>query len=484
MNVLIVSYFNSWITHFATELEIAQKHLDRGDRVFFLACDSSLKYCEANPQGSVRRCDRCRLRRTRSLGLLSGAVTEFRLGDFLPESTGDMESAAMAEISGIHDAENFVHNGHDLGNAALSSAIWNARDPLCETEQSLGQLRRYVVTALRSYIGVSEFLRQHPSMEAAYVFNGRFASSRGALRACQETAGLEVYTHERGANIGKYMMFRNEMVHSRALWTSEILRTWNSSGEAERMESGASFFESRRRGANKEWVSYIGRQTAGKLPASWNPDRTNVVIFNSSEDEFVGLGEEWKNPIYESQSEGIGKIIRDCQSLYPEMRFYLRVHPNLIGVINRDMRQIRGLAKSDTPNLEVIDPESDVCTYSLIDACSKSLTFGSTTGVEATYWGKVSILAGHSFYGDLDAAYRVGSHAELVELLGKELVPKPKVNAIKYGHYLMTFGEDFVHWKATDFSNGLFKGQSLKREPRSLLVRRLMVAYQDLRRRG
>lgn len=105
-------------------------------------------------------------------------------------------------------------------------------------------------------------------------------------------------------------------------------------------------------------------------------------------------------------------------------------------------------------------------------------------GVEATFWGKPSILAGRSFYEDMDASYQVGSHEELMNLIGSDIEPKPKIHAIRYGYYTKTFGEDFKYWKATDYSTGTFKGQSLKREPSSMLVRRLMVAYQDLRRRG
>lgn len=485
MNILIVSYFNSWITHFATELEIAQVHLDRGDRVEFLVCDASLTCCEANPDGLVHRCDRCRLRRSEALKLLTTSVREHALGDYLPAGIKGIEDEMLARLGTVEQAESYTYEGHDLGNAALSSAIWDARDPLCESPRAFERMRRYAVSSLRSYLGVKAFLQRHAGFERVYVFNGRFASARGALRACQEISGLEVFTHERGANIGKYATFRNTLVHDRALWTQNILDSWNQAEDPRRAtELGSQYFVARRNGVNEDWVSYIQQQSSGKLPASWDRNQLNIAIFNSSEDEFVGLGKEWKNPIYETQSDGIRRIVEDSLARHPNAKFYLRVHPNLTGVDNQDTRRIAALAGMGLPNLEVIPADSDICSYSLVDACDKAITFGSTMGAEATFWGKVSLLAGHSFYGDIDAAYKLGSHQELVEMIGCALEPKPQVNAIKYGHYLMTFGDDFKYWKATGFSSGTFMGRDLGCEPRSMFVRRLMLAARDLRRRA
>ena len=233
----------------------------------------------------------------------------------------------------------------------------------------------------------------------------------------------------------------------------------------------------RREGRNLECASYIGRQTQGSLPAGWNAQRRNVVIFNSSEDEFVGMGKEWCNPIYAMQADGVRRITADAVARHPGVMFYLRMHPNLIGVDNRDTRLCHELASAATPNLVVVPPDSDIATYALLEAADSVITFGSTVGVEATYWGKPSLLAGHAFYEDLDAAYVARTHEHLLDLIGEAAEPKPRVNALKYGHYQMTFGEDFRYWVAEDFSHGSFRGKSIKCEPKSWLVARLMMAF-------
>jgi hypothetical protein len=76
-------------------------------------------------------------------------------------------------------------------------------------------------------------------------------------------------------------------------------------------------------------------------------------------------------------------------------------------------------------NLCVIWPEENIDSYCLIDNCEKTITFGSSTGLEATYWGKPSILADYSLFEAFDYAYRPDSHEDLLTLLREQnLRPK------------------------------------------------------------
>jgi hypothetical protein len=117
----------------------------------------------------------------------------------------------------------------------------------------------------------------------------------------------------------------------------------------------------------------------------------------------------------------------------PDLHFYLRIHPNLKGVTHRDHMDLYQLKQY--PNITIIPPESMVSTYALMDACEKVVTFGSTTGVEASYWGKPSILVGRSYYEMLDACYHVKSKEELAEALKAQLAPKDRLGADKYGYF-------------------------------------------------
>jgi hypothetical protein len=83
-------------------------------------------------------------------------------------------------------------------------------------------------------------------------------------------------------------------------------------------------------------------------------------------------------------------------------------------------------------------------------------------------------------YEDLDSVYVAESHEHLMELVETATIAKPKINAIIYGYYAKTFGEPFQYWVAEDFSHGEFRGKSVKCEPKSWLVRRLLMGFKDL----
>lgn len=481
MKILIVSLFNSWVTHFGAELEIAQRHLDDGDEVEFLGCDGCITYCAANPRGKISKCDRCRLRRREGLKLLSRPVKQHRLGDYLSQNSRELEREIDKSVKDPATAEAFTFGGHDLGAGALSSTIWRARDPLVETEDARGLLVRYTKGAVRAYLATKSFLSAHPGYGKAYVFNGRLGCTRGVYRACREITDMDTITHERGSSIHKFSLFLNSMPHSRAFWHREILRSWDEANDKLACERIAeTFYQERRGGVAVAWRSFTKDQDASLHPEHYDPAKTNVVIYNSSEDEFVGLGPEWKNPVYEMQSQAVERIVTEGLERYPNIHFYLRVHPNLTGVTNKDVSALNNLAAKGLSNFTLLSPDSKVSSYTMLDLADKVVSFGSTMGIEATFWGKPSIMAGRCFYDNLGAVYAVSKHDELMELLGLELEAKPKLGALQYGYYARTHGTPFRYWQAKDFSVGTFKGKYLNREPKSAIWSRLKVLSLDM----
>src|SRR5438128_1332181 len=71
MKVLIYEPFVLWNNHFVTSLEIALNHINKGDEVHFLVCESSLSFCEANPEHSLEFCTDCHLIRNRGFDLIN-----------------------------------------------------------------------------------------------------------------------------------------------------------------------------------------------------------------------------------------------------------------------------------------------------------------------------------------------------------------------------------------------------------------------------
>jgi len=149
------------------------------------------------------------------------------------------------------------------------------------------------------------------------------------------------------------------------------------------------------------------------------------------------------------------------------------MHPNLAGIDNPEVKKLRSI---ESPNLTLIDSTSRISTYSLVDAVDRVVTFGSTVGIEATYWGKVSLLAGGpALYEHLDVVHIARTHDELLELVAAKLDPKPIAAAVKYGYCMQTFGHPFVYWRADGFEDGRFRGRSLKWASKTYLERRILM---------
>jgi hypothetical protein len=212
----------------------------------------------------------------------------------------------------------------------------------------------------------------------------------------------------------------------------------------------------RRAGAAQGWKSYIRGQERGLLPSGWDPGKRNIVVFNSSQDEFETFA-EMRNPVYADQSEALDALA--AASLPPDVRLYLRVHPNLARIYNS---QLQHLARMRAPRLTTVDATSPVDTYALLGAAEKVLTFGSTVGVEATFWGKPSILVGRSLYEHLGACAIPRSHEELLAMLAGQIQPGSRAGALAYGFWNATAGIAHDRFDSLGRIRGRFDGRVLR----------------------
>ena len=122
------------------------------------------------------------------------------------------------------------------------------------------------------------------------------------------------------------------------------------------------------------------------------------------------------------------------------------------------IKQINEMKKK-YKNLTVIEPDEKIDTYALMDVADKVVTVYSTTGFEATYYGKISIFAGKAPYEDLDCCYQANSLEELYNLIdSKNLKPKPKENTYAYAYYKQVYGENYKYYIINSLNDGNFMG--------------------------
>jgi hypothetical protein len=453
MKVLVFSSHILWPSHYETELELIQKHLNANDSVTQVYCNKQLPNCDLNPFFVLAKCDVCL--QTQKLGWK--AIS----GDFKKISLPAISTADKARIEAIPckfdelaDLQTLEFDGFDIGYAVASSLISVIRDPKPNLLNYQTTIRDYITGSAAMYLIATQLIKEIQP-DVVYAFNGRLAHVKPILRAAQKMQ-VECIIHERGASHDKYLLCYNTSPHDKVYMQNQIRKAWEDAEEPYRTFVASAFYEKKLKGSGVNWYSYTNNQI-DILPDNWDSKKKNVVIFNSSEDEFASLGKEWKNTLYINQLEGISRIVNDLKK-EPQTHIYLRIHPNLRNVVNDDLRALNALQED---NLTVIAASSSISSYKLMLNASVVLTFGSSVGIEAPFWGIPSILAGKCLYMDLGSTYQPQNHEEVIELLKTPLVAKDKIGSLLWGFFFNSMGEPFQHYQAEDFKNGTINGVRL-----------------------
>ena len=455
MNVVIFNSHTLFASHYETELEIILHHQKQGDKVVQLVCNKELPACENNPYFMPESCERC-------VSKVKSGYSQLQqkpiVRSFFQLTETDKKRIAETQrnITNLEELKKLWVDNFDVGYAVASTMISMARNPSPELEGR--QVERLIISSLGVYFSFLNYLRQNPT-DVVYIFNGRFSTTRGAMRAC-EKSGVRFITHERGCNMQHYSLFENATIHNMPNTQRLIREAWANAEPQSREGIAGKWYETRIGGKMENWYSFLENQQI-ELPEGWDKNKENILICNSSEDEVAALGEEWKNPLYINQSDGITRIIKACETL-ENLHVYLRIHPFMAQKASNE--NLRYLLNLKSKNLTIIPPASKLSTYELVRNASKVITFGSTIGVEATYMGRPSILAAKTFYDALNIAYTPASHDELMALIRQNLEPKPKENALMYGYFWGTFGVKFEYYEPHDFDRGTFLGKKIEAE--------------------
>ncbi len=458
MNVLVFSPYGGFTTFLATDLEIIEQHLAAGDQVSAVVCDYDLESCDYNEQHLLQNCLKCIGRRQSGYRQLSPGLEEVRLADLLRSEDRSRIARLDEELSTVSELESLVLDNFDIGYAVLSSIITLRRNPDIDISVEALTIGRMARAAAFVYLGFLNLLRDQ-SPDRVYLFNGRMAPMRAALRAC-EREGIPVYVSEVGCDENHYSLTENAFPHNIECREKDIQQLWKDSPHTyeERIKIASEWFEARAC-PSVDKNRFIKNQQAGKLPEGWDDSVHNVACFTSSSDEFAAIGKEWENPLFEDQEQGLKWILKQTASCAGDLHIYVRMHPNQKGVTNEETRQLRELSG---PHFTIIPPESSISSYTLPQAADTVLTFGSSIGIESVYWGTASVLAGNCFYRNLKATYNPGTVDELPDLLSRELEPKDREPALLYGYYFATFGKRFRYYQPASSKTGLFKGHCIR----------------------
>jgi hypothetical protein len=438
--------------HFETELELMADLLAKGHEVHVLRCTSQLAACTKNPLHLPSRCMICVSKIDAGLA----AIASPRLTvETMPSSP--IEPRLPAGFDDVDQLKQYTIDGANLGRGVYSSLGSRLdKNTRFDTRRYTSDVRRELESAWAMFVATRRTLeRERPA--AVYLFNGRFSTSYAVIEACR-LGGVDYYTHERGGTAERYMVRKNALPHDLAAHRRDLADVWGDGGAA-KVERGRSWFVGRRNGSEESWLSFTKAQSAGQLPDRFDAGQHNIAIFNSTMEEYAAIA-GWESRLYRDEALGLTQIVESLAG-DPGLHIYLRVHPNLKNIPRDDNYQLSIYAALErtAPQLTIIWPESPIHTYALLDACDVTLTFGSTMGAEACFWGKPSVLGGRAIYEPLDVSYQPESHDELVALLRGTPAAKPDSGAIRYGYWEAVRGTLHQRYRPTSLFGGEFQGR-------------------------
>ena len=454
MNILIASIFSIDSYSRGIMPDVLQSQLNKfpDANIYYLTCSNTFDVCYFNIHRKPDVCYRCKTGVKNTLKLVSGNFKHIVVSDIISAENKKQAALFFSDKSIIgfdHIFENF-----EVGAATLSTYISRSRDrDLLDADQDY--VKELAINALSIYLGLQEFL-QKEKIELVYNFNGRQDYVRAVLRASL-SKNIDCYNVERARLGGNIEFYKNVLPHNIVYKVNLVEQCWRESElpEAKKKEIGANFFHRQKTGESIIFPSFTKKMKKGEIPDYLVNGNKNIVLFNSSDDEFAALGEEYKNPFFKNQNEGLEYLTELFGKHLNNYNLIIRMHPNLAGVTHEFVNEIRELHRR-YPNIYVETPESGTDTYALMEHAEKVISFGSTTGLEAAFKQIPVIMLGKGIYYFSNVAYIPDNKDEIKNFLVSDLKPKPLRNALKFGFYFLNGGQKTKYYFEGNEGKGIF----------------------------
>ncbi|KAA6302435.1 MAG: hypothetical protein EZS26_001267 [Candidatus Ordinivivax streblomastigis] len=431
--------FPYYAYHTLIVINEAMQYMESGDELIVLMCGGGVNRCYINVLGDKKICCLCKQMQTKWKSFIPSNIKFISYKDYLDKE--HQNTYSNDEYRDRNDIIQLKYKNVRIGYGALSTYISTNRNMNPEVNDKFKIYFDAHLNVQKNITDIFERIIQEEKPDKVIVFNARHFEVR-PIFDYSLSKNIHVSCVEKGIGSDpekwKYYRFENCMPHNLKYISGSIYTEWEQSTltEEEKNILGESFFRKRKLGQKAGDKIYTENQIVGALPLNWNTKKRNFAIFNSSEDEFAAIGDEFsKLAFFDSQLSGIKKIL-DLTKENDDIHYYLRVHPNLIGInykYHTDLYQL----ESHYSNITVIKADDVISTYALMDAVEKCIVFGSSTGIEAVYWDKPVILLAGALYYYLNGTYIPKSLDELKNLLEIHLPPLPKEDAIKYGFYFL-----------------------------------------------
>ena len=469
---------------FALETELLGRLIDVGKNVKTIDCDGVLPWCFSNPLHLGRICVACKSIRKNGHEIAFKGAHERMILEVEPHILRMLEPLVdnwCSEFERAQELLTLTHREVLIGPGIVSTLSFMTKEPNPDLRKNSNAVRRLFLSSL---IMTDSLDRLFSSQDVGtlVVGNGRLATSWIASRIA-EKYGNEVFSYEILPVTKSLKLVRGSPVHDIQVLKRQMVDIANALEADESLKFDAiDFFEQNRYPRNNQNAEvaalattniYVRRHKSGKIPDHFDKTKRNIAVMTSSEWEYAALP-GWSNSVGNSQVE----ILRDLVGsglLNEDIVLWVRCHPDLISSMSNEVQSLRDLSGLQ---LQVIPPQDECDSYALMEVCEKVVTFGSTMGIEAPYWGKPSILSGRAEYENLGAVEVVVTINELIEKVNQKLEPVSPHLVYPYGIYRKEIGIPLIISSLKFPDHPLVRGQKTSK----IWLEVMIISWKSIRK--
>ena len=399
-------------------LEIIQRHRNLNDNIYILRCNTALKeicnIAEKYPifQNTDTSCETCQNNFNTLLGIAKIPSDHILFTDY---ETNEIN--LFRKTMTYNEIANTKYDKYDIGLAIINTISCGLNIYKPDINKYFNIFKKIAKPSIDLYEKTLYIINKY-NIKKVYLFNGRIAINKPIVRACQKLS-IHFTCLEYSYRQGYFSEYENSYPQDPSLVQKFYHRLKDIN-----ISDGHIFYQHQRYGISQN--EFIKNMRETQIPYDFDSQKKNIAIYLSTLVEIAGLSEFDSPLIPESNTAVVVAAIAEKFLPSPQYHFYLRCHPNMItGEGSQQLRDIAILEKINYPNITIIWPNSPINSYALMEHCDKILTFGSTVGIEATYYKKPSILIGVSSYCWTGGVYSAESFQHAISLLQTEgLEPK------------------------------------------------------------
>ena len=299
---------------------------------------------------------------------------------------------------------------------------------------------RYLTEAMRSYAWAYDqayALIQQRKLTTVVVYNGRFTHDRAVAAAAKGLGARTLYYDTGGyqtdfdlttADTHDWQHLQERM--------KEMSARWGHDGD----ELGAKWFTDRQEHTDQNNSIFTSEQEIGHLPDLPENGRL-LVFFSSSGDEIAELEIDWDS-YFQSQENALRSLAEVCRQR-PETTLVVRTHPHMRLKPADDLKRWIQAVDQIAPDMH-FGPESSIDSYALMQRADVVFTYGSTSGIEAAFLGRPSVVMGPSAYDTLGCVRRISTVDDIDDCIDTPPPTAPE-RAIPFGLMMQRRGFTYSH---------------------------------------